>query len=365
MSIKIRNYKNGGFEVDITFLFPDGTPFRERKKSPFKAKSATKRWAEDREKALFSAGPKKAHKAVPTFEEFSETFMDGHAIANRHKPSGIAAKKTILRVHLVPFLGSKPLDMITNQDVQQLKANLSDKAVKTVNNILTTLNTTLKMAVEWGVIDRMPCSVKLLKVPDSEAAFFDFEDYERLIEAARKLGVQEHLAVLLGGEAGLRCGEIMALEWTDLDLAHRKIKVQRSEWKGQVTVPKGGRTRIVPMTARLAQALQAHRHLISDRVLCRQDGSGVSQKIVRDYVLRPCRLAQIRAKGPHTLRHTFCSHLAMKGAAARAIQELAGHKDLSTTQRYMHLSPDAVDEAIRLLERPAPGARKASNFGDI
>jgi site-specific recombinase XerD len=53
---------------------------------------------------------------------------------------------------------------------------------------------------------------------------------------------------------------------------------------------------------------------------------------------------------PAPVRHTFCSHLAMRGAPARAIQELAGHKDLSTTQRYMHLSPAALDAAIRLLE---------------
>jgi site-specific recombinase XerD len=52
----------------------------------------------------------------------------------------------------------------------------------------------------------------------------------------------------------------------------------------------------------------------------------------------------------HILRHTFCSHLAMRGAPARAIQELAGHQDLATTQRYMHLSPAALDAAIRLLE---------------
>jgi site-specific recombinase XerD len=54
--------------------------------------------------------------------------------------------------------------------------------------------------------------------------------------------------------------------------------------------------------------------------------------------------------GVHILRHTFCSHLAMRGAPARAIQELAGHQDLDTTQRYMHLSPAALDAAIRLLE---------------
>ena len=53
------------------------------------------------------------------------------------------------------------------------------------------------------------------------------------------------------------------------------------------------------------------------------------------------------------LRHTFCSHLAMRGAGARAIQELAGHRDLSTTQRYMHVSPAAVENAIRLLDSPA------------
>jgi len=56
--------------------------------------------------------------------------------------------------------------------------------------------------------------------------------------------------------------------------------------------------------------------------------------------------------GVHILRHTFCSHLAMQGAPAKTIQELAGHQDLMTTQRYMHLSPEALDAAIRLLDGP-------------
>jgi integrase len=74
-----------------------------------------------------------------------------------------------------------------------------------------------------------------------------------------------------------------------------------------------------------------------------------------------------RKGGVHILRHTFCSHLAMRGAPARAIQELVGHKDLAMTQRYMHLSPAALDAAIRLLEQPAgplQGGRAVKNFGD-
>ena len=65
--------------------------------------------------------------------------------------------------------------------------------------------------------------------------------------------------------------------------------------------------------------------------------------------------------GGRILRHTFCSHLAMHGVPARAIQELAGHTDLTTTQRYMHLSPSAVEEGIRLLE----SGRRLPPRGDL
>jgi hypothetical protein len=67
------------------------------------------------------------------------------------------------------------------------------------------------------------------------------------------------------------------------------------------------------------------------------------------------------------VRHTFCSHLAMRGVPALAIQELAAHQDLATTQRYMHLSPAAIEGAIGLLvqSRPPTGALHASRRGDI
>ncbi len=87
----------------------------------------------------------------------------------------------------------------------------------------------------------------------------------------------------------------------------------------------------------------------------------MSADVVKHHVERAARRAQLAQNGVHRLRHTFCSHLAMRGAPARAIQELAGHKDLATTQRYMHLSPAALDSAIRLLDDPG----RLRSFGDM
>ena len=207
----------------------------------------------------------------------------------------------------------------------------------------------------------MPCAIRLLPVPKSSATFHDFADFERLVDTARETDWRTYLIVLLGGEAGLRCGEMMALERTDVDLSTRQLCVRRSDWEGHITVPKGGRLRYVPLTIRLAQALREHRHLSSPRVLCLQDGSPLTRKTVQSWMRRVTRRAGITTSGVHVLKHTFCSHLAMRGAPARAIQELAGHQDLSTTQRYMHLSPAAMEGAIRLLDQPAPGVESGED----
>jgi integrase len=108
---------------------------------------------------------------------------------------------------------------------------------------MTVLNTLLKQAVAWDVIDRMPCSIRLLPIPKPQAHFHDFEAYDRLVREAERLDRRTHLPVLLGGDAGLRCGEMMALTWGHIDLEKHQICVQRSEWKGHVIVPKGGQLR--------------------------------------------------------------------------------------------------------------------------
>ena len=79
----------------------------------------------------------------------------------------------------------------------------------------------------------------------------------------------------------------------------------------------------------------------------------LTQKVVQGIVARVARRAKVDF-GVKTLRHTFCSHLAMRGAPARAIQELAGHQNLETTLRYMHLSPIALQASIGLLDMRGP-----------
>ncbi len=360
MSVKMRPYRRGGWEVDIRIQMDDGTEIRRRWKSPVPSKSGARRWGQARERELLANGPPRPSKEVPTLAHFAPRYMDGHVRANRLKPSTQAAQDSILRVHLIPTLGQRRLDAIGNEDVQRLKQRLSTRAVKTVNNVLSVLSRLLKCAVEWDVIDTMPCQVRLLTVAQTEAAFHDFEEFERLVGAAG-YDSRARAIVLLGGEAGLRCGEMMALEWNDVDFSRGRLQVARSDWRGHVTAPKSGRPRTVPMTARLQEALRKLRHLRGPRVVCEADGSPLTQKVVQNLVRGAARRAHLANEGVHVLRHTFCSHLSMRGAPVRAIQELAGHSNLSTTQRYMHLSPAALKDAIALLEGP----KKAPRFGDI
>lgn len=105
------------------------------------------------------------------------------------------------------------------------------------------------------------------------------------------------------------------------------------------------------LTPVLAKALADNRHLRSKRVLCQDNGDPFTRQIVQSRVLLASRRANVK-RGVHILRHTFCSHLAMRGAPAKAIQGLARHADLTMTQRYRHLSPAALDAAIQLLDSP-------------
>ena len=137
MSVILRPYRRGGWEVDIRLVLPDNSEHRERRKAPVTTRTAAQRWGEAREREWYQElthpQPKAdAPKEVPTLEQFAPRFLDSYARANRQKPSGVAAKEMIIRVHLVRSLGSKALNAIAHEDVQGLKRQLLHKAPKTV-----------------------------------------------------------------------------------------------------------------------------------------------------------------------------------------------------------------------------------------
>jgi integrase len=272
------------------------------------------------------------------------------------------SKASILNHHLLPVFGRMRLDGISAKDVEHMKAGLLDRgrSRKRVNNIINVLSKILKYAEELEVIDRIP-RMKMLKVAPQKFDFLTFEEFERLVSAAT-VEPDWHAAVIVAGEAGLRLGEVLALEWGDIDLKAGLLTVMRTDWRGQVGAPKSGKARKVPLTARAMAALRSIRHLKGKLVFCWEDGSPWTFTTMRAGLKRQQKRAGIRITGWHVLRHTFCSHLAMRGAVPKAIQDLAGHQSVAVTNRYMHLGPGELRNAIALLETGRQVGDKGQNL---
>jgi integrase len=318
----------------------------------------TRKGAEEAERLAIAEArkgpaPKVEAKSSPMFAEFAKTFMSTYAATN-NKPSERTAKDSILRTHLLPALGDKRLDQIGTGDVEALKAKLlvSDTnkdgvSAKRVNNVLHVLSKILTYALELELVDRTP-KVKPLKTKPAKFDFLTEEELDALVEGAKPEPMWL-VAVLLAAEAGLRLGELQALKWAHVDLGRGQLQVIENHWRGQVGAPKGGRDRVVPLTPRLKAALKDARHLRGPLVLCRDDGSYLSNTNFVAAMKRMAKRGKVRRVSWHPLRHTFCSHLAMRGAPAVAIKELAGHTTIAVTNRYMHLAPGGLTTAIALL----------------
>ena len=92
-------------------------------------------------------------------------------------------------------------------------------------------------------------------------------------------------------------------------------------------------------------------HLRSELVFCTMGGKTLAKGETKHPLWRACKRAGLRLIGWHCLRHTFASHLVMRGAPIKAVQELMGHATMEMTMRYSHLSPDVRRDAVELLDR--------------
>ncbi len=186
-------------------------------------------------------------------------------------------------------------------------------------------------------------------------------EVETLMEAApvdTPLGRRDRAFLELLYATGLRVGELVSLDWSDLDLGARVLRV----------LGKGGKERMVPFGRQAEGALRAwladwtelrqKQALEEDEepIFLNHRGGRLSARSVRR-LLDKITLAAGIPPGvhPHTLRHTFATHLLEEGADLRAIQELLGHSSLATTQRYTHVE---IERLLRIYRESHPRAKQ-------
>jgi integrase len=130
------------------------------------------------------------------------------------------------------------------------------------------------------------------------------EEYATLLTAAKALDPMWYAACCLAGEAGLRVGEIRALDWKrDVDLVAGTITVNRQTRRGEMTTPKGRTRRTIPMTDTLLAALKALDTIRTGFVIRNLDGSGMTDNETKYHCYRICRVAGLEERGWHNLRH--------------------------------------------------------------
>ena len=285
-----------------------------------------------------------------TFADFAAEFMRTYSAAN-NKDSERDGKQKILDAHLLPEFGDLMVAEVVVRRIEEFKAKLlkdGKRSRKTVNNILGVLKKILNYAVEVDVIEKAP-RVKMLKLDKQAFRFLDFEEYAQLVAAAADRP-ERLVAVLLGGDAGLRLGEIRALKWAHVDLAAGRLTVKKAFWKNVEGPTKGMAHRRIPLTAALAATLGTLKKHGPYVLGYAKDNKARGMESMRHHMIQLVKLSGIQAIQWHALRHTFCSHLALLGASIGVIRELAGHTDIKTTLRYMHLVPGAKEDAIRMLD---------------
>src|SRR6266852_3731638 len=334
MSVRQRKWKRGeAWDVDIQFRHADGRVERIRKASPVNTRRGAEQYERDVRQALLAGTYGKEVREVPTLGRFAERFLTYSETNN--KPSAVFAKRGLLKNHLIPSFGKLRLNEIGPAEVEKYKEHKlrATYSPKSVNNQLTALRKLLNLAVEYRALQHAP-KIKQLKVQEQTFQYLAFEEVDRFLAAAP---TDWRPLLIVALNTGLRIGELLALKWEDCDLRAGKLVVRRSLWNGMEGSPKGGRTREIPLNDLALGAL--NRHLRGPYVFCKEDGSRYSHSEVKHIVPRVCARAGLPKRlTMHGLRHSFASHLVMRGATLKAVQELLGHATIDMTLRYAHLS---------------------------
>lgn len=333
--------------VQIRGQLPTGAPVRERYTRDFVTLAAAHEWARQRVFTLIR-GEDERGPAAPTLATLWAMYEQQHVRSSRLKPSQVRALGSIWDNHLKPIFGERHIDAIDYGAIQAFKASRVHLAPKSVNNILIALRAVLRFATKLDRLDKLP-DFEMLKVPKSAAAYYDVPTYNALVAGAARLSDRHLAIVLLGGDAGLRAGEMLALDAADLELPI--LHVRRSVWRGNLGTTKGNAERLLPLTARTVAVLERLAGK-SGPILRTRTGTRLNYTML----VRALRQAQKEAGVPtlslHKLRHTYGTDIT-RALGIRAAQALLGHAEVKTTERYSHVH--AGPELARALERHRAG----------
>jgi integrase/recombinase XerC len=299
-----------------------------------------------------------------------------HLQAERNlSPHTISAYEgDLLRFHAFlasEFLGRDP-EAVRPEDadalaVRSFLAWLTRQGIgkRSQGRALSAVRSLFRFACREGTLAANPAQgVRTPKFPKTLPRHLRPGEIETLVEAPAEadgaLARRDRAILELLYAAGLRVSELVGLDWRDVDLPGRVLRV----------LGKGGKERMVPFGRPAAEALRAWLEVWesvrgplagedaeSEPVFLNHRGGRLSQRSVERVIDKWVEQAAI-AKGvhPHTLRHTFATHLLEGGADLRAIQEMLGHSSLSTTQKYTHLE---VERLLAVYRQAHPRAKAA------
>ncbi len=255
------------------------------------------------------------------------------------------------------FLNKNPGD-IDNLDIRAFLASLHHRKLKksSVSRKLATIRSFFKYLHREGHVKKNPAKlVSSPKVPRSLPKFLSIDDIFSLMETpggdtfkpTRDKAILELLY-----SSGLRVTELTSLDIGDLNIKESLIRV-----KG-----KGRKERIVPVGSK---AMDATRNYLPERISIKKKSSALflnnrggrlTERSVRRILVQYSRMINYKGDlSPHTLRHTFATHLLHEGADLRSIQELLGHSSLSTTQKYTHVD---IGHLTEVYDKAHPLAKK-------
>lgn len=144
-----------------------------------------------------------------------------------------------------------------------------------------------------------------------------------------------------------------------------QLSVRRSVVRNVISTPKRGKSRDIPLGNEVLSALKAHRHLRGPLVFCTDGGRMLKKNESKHPLWQATKRAGLRHFSWHVLRHTFASHLAMRGVTLKAVQELLGHATIEMTMRYAHLSPHVDRDAVRLLNHGGAASGLGNGWAKI